>query len=197
MYNKFVAKLSLLSSQHLYQVYTALSYCSSYLKENLQELLSVLFSPDNEKVWCSKSGVGNSVIDAYSNMILNLMSTNISFLKPFLFVLVDNMFPVSPQSDNKMVPAVAAETKFENVHRLLREIGNRVPVCPIHLFPILSQRYPHHTKDVNTHKVFVQNLLKIADYFSSLRSKILGLIINKIIQLDVSKSICNLDAKLP
>jgi RNA polymerase I-specific transcription initiation factor RRN3 len=54
------------------------------------------------------------------------------------------------------------------------------------LFSTLQQNFPNRRGDVETHRVYLLNILKIVHYFPALRDRILELCLDKLIQLDVA-----------
>lgn len=81
---------------------------------------------------------------------------------------------------------ITRERQFERVHQVLKYILDLIPTGPTSLFPLLAGEFPHKREPISTHITYVKNILRVLDYAPVLRAQVLGVIIDRIIQIDVS-----------
>jgi len=73
----------------------------------------------------------------------------------------------------------------ERAHVMLQRVLSLIPTGPSLLVPILTESFPHYREGQIAHITYVSNLLRIVEYAPILKSQILALIIDRIIQIDV------------
>ncbi|ORZ35674.1 RNA polymerase I-specific transcription initiation factor RRN3-domain-containing protein [Catenaria anguillulae PL171] len=56
---------------------------------------------------------------------------------------------------------------------------------PTFVVPLLANEFPHHSRPLIDQQAYVQNLLRMLSYAPVLREQVLGLIVDRIVQLDV------------
>lgn len=83
-------------------------------------------------------------------------------------------------------PIINRETQHERVHLALKYILGLIPTGATSLFPLLAKEFPHKRESIYAHTVYVKNILRVLEYAPVLRTQILGLVIDRIIQVDVS-----------
>ncbi|KAJ1649560.1 DNA independent RNA polymerase I transcription factor [Dispira simplex] len=74
---------------------------------------------------------------------------------------------------------------YNRAHIALQRILSLVPTAHSVLYPALAARFPHKTRSLTHHQQFVNNLLRILDYVPSLRSQLIRLLVDRMIQIDV------------
>jgi RNA polymerase I-specific transcription initiation factor RRN3 len=71
------------------------------------------------------------------------------------------------------------------LHVLLEHLLELVPTLPTVLEPLLSKNFPHKRQAHAAHVTYIRNLLRMSIYCPHLAEKILSLIIERAIQIDV------------
>ncbi|KAJ1968518.1 DNA independent RNA polymerase I transcription factor [Dispira parvispora] len=80
---------------------------------------------------------------------------------------------------------VSQDEVYNRAHIALQRILSLVPTAHSVLYPALAARFPHKTQSLTHHRLFVNSLLRILDYVPSLRSQLIRLLIDRMIQIDV------------
>lgn len=70
-------------------------------------------------------------------------------------------------------------------HFVLQRILHLVPTAPSCLLPIITENFPYKTTAVQRHLWYLRNVLTILSYAPVLRNQMLGIIVEKILQLDM------------
>ena len=74
---------------------------------------------------------------------------------------------------------------FARVHEALQYLRHLVPSLSLTLKPILLDAFPHETDSNRTHKIYVNNLLKLISYAPELRNDVLMLVTDRLVKIDV------------
>ncbi|XP_059510162.1 RNA polymerase I-specific transcription initiation factor RRN3 isoform X1 [Stegostoma tigrinum] len=142
--------------------------------------------------WLSRSPV---VIEEYLAFLSNLVSAQTVYLRSCLSMLVSSFVPGRIVIQENGVDISDSEDEDENLprnfeicHRALQTIAKYVPSTPQFLMPILVEKFPFANKSARILECYVHNLLRITVYFPVLRLKILELVVEKFLKLDVSAS---------
>ncbi|KAE9340094.1 hypothetical protein PF008_g11251 [Phytophthora fragariae] len=77
------------------------------------------------------------------------------------------------------------QTRFEAAHKTLERVLALVPTAANVLFPILCEHFPHKRMDAPTQVAYLRNVLRVTGYVSGLRERVLGLIIDQLVAIDV------------
>ncbi|XP_033121712.1 RNA polymerase I-specific transcription initiation factor RRN3-like isoform X1 [Anneissia japonica] len=129
------------------------------------------------------------VIDEYRALLVDLVSAQTLYLRLVLKMLIKkfllNYKPMDETDEAKMKRMASESACFRHVHTTLQIIIKIVPMTPQFLMPALSDCFPFMRKDVYVQECYVKNLLVLTQYVPRLRQKILELIIEKLILLDV------------
>ncbi|XP_076309467.1 RNA polymerase I-specific transcription initiation factor RRN3 homolog Tif-IA [Tachypleus tridentatus] len=132
---------------------------------------------------------GVEFVEVYKELILNLVSAHTCYLRPVLKMLIQIFLKASLRThDSKAeISTVTAEEQkvFDRAHVLLQEIINLVPLTPNILLPLLADSFPYMRKDPCSQVSYVKNILRMCGYLSVHRQKILGLLIDKVLNIDV------------
>ena len=75
---------------------------------------------------------------------------------------------------------------YDRIHYLLRHLIALVPTCPSTLHPLLSRNFPHKRQTQVEQVTYIRNLLRVTEYCPEIADRILSLIIDRAIQIDVS-----------
>ena len=87
---------------------------------------------------------------------------------------------------------VTRKTIFNRTHIALKALLDLVPTGYSALFQAIQSEFPHKDQKQKYHTAFITNLLRILDYAPVSRTKIVGLIFEKVMQVDVEIQV-NLD----
>ncbi|EGZ20934.1 hypothetical protein PHYSODRAFT_328981 [Phytophthora sojae] len=77
------------------------------------------------------------------------------------------------------------QARFEAAHQTLERVLALVPTAANVLFPILCEHFPHKRMDAPTQVAYLRNVLRVTGYVSGLRERVLGLIIDQLVAIDV------------
>ena len=114
------------------------------------------------------------IADAHLYLCINLLSSNSTFLVPFLTMIV--RFLKEDACDEK---------KLNKIHGALSHALALVPKGRSELFPILANNFPFKRANTSKQVHYVNQLMRILDYCGTLRREVWGLIISKCIEVDV------------
>ena len=84
---------------------------------------------------------------------------------------------------------------FTRVHNTLASLITLVPTAIKPLFDQLRHHFPFFGRDIEVHAIYVANLLKVSSYAPVLREKILGLLVDRMVDIDVQIFIVDEDAR--
>jgi len=145
------------------------------------------------------------------NYLLNLVSAKNRVLVPCFKMLVYNFLPhIKPpekiatgNKENAIPVFIKLEEEnriYNNIHTIINKILLIVPTACTSLFPILEEYFPHKREDLEKHKFYLNNVLRISEYAPVLRERILALVVDKLLSIDkldwrillMMKKICNL-----
>lgn len=110
---------------------------------------------------------------------------------------VHPLFPIRVQSaDSQLVPGslrklpnhqpVSRPTIHDRVHYALQFILDLVPTAAFStLFPALVAEFPHKSEKKQAHMSYLRNLLRVTEYAPALRGKVLAMLIDRVIKVDV------------
>jgi hypothetical protein len=122
---------------------------------------------------------GENANSAFTKLILHLISSNSIYVLPSFQNLLRHLKVPDGEVD------AACLVRFELIHKTIEQMLKIVPTGSSNIFVALSKCYPHKRHAVAVHELFVKQLLRIADYAPMLKSRILGLIVEKLVDLDV------------
>eukprot|EP00644_Phytophthora_capsici_P015658 jgi/Phyca11/529517/estExt2_fgenesh1_pm.C_PHYCAscaffold_440022 len=77
------------------------------------------------------------------------------------------------------------QTRFEAAHQTLQRVLTLVPTATNVLFPILCEHFPHKRMDAPTQVAYLRNVLRVTGYVGGLRERVLGLVIDQLVAIDV------------
>ncbi|NWI65811.1 RRN3 factor, partial [Todus mexicanus] len=157
-----------------------------YLTKELEQLVSILL----KLPWLRRS---REVVEEYLGFLGNLVSAQTVHLRPCLRMIVSQFVPprITIREDDVDISDSDDDDEnlsenFNTCHRALQTVARYVPSTPQFLMPILVENFPFVNKSERTLECYVHNLLRVTVYLPSLRLQILELIIEKLLKLDVS-----------
>ncbi|XP_072298453.1 RNA polymerase I-specific transcription initiation factor RRN3 [Eucyclogobius newberryi] len=156
-------------------------------KEHEQLIHAVLRLP-----WVGRSQL---VVEEYLAFLSNLVSAQTVYLCSCLNMVVSHFIPKRVTVSEGGVDFSDSDDEdenlprnFEQCHQALQLISRFVPSTGRFLSPILQEKFPFIQKSSRTLECYVHNLLRVTVYIPSMRRDILEIIIDKMLQLDVSAS---------
>ena len=75
---------------------------------------------------------------------------------------------------------------YDRIHYLLRHLIALVPTCTSTLQPLLSCNFPHKRHNQIAQVTYIRNLLRVTGYCPEIADRILALVVDRAIQIDVS-----------
>ena len=129
--------------------------------------------------WRESQGLCESVLD----FCLELVSAVPAFNKPVIMALVAAWLPAAGQN-NKM-PEPSEDATLPRVHQCLRGILRVTPLAVSNLFHAVKEHLPHRRRDLYLHVGFYHELLSMLDYCYPLRARVLHLLVERLVDLDV------------
>ena len=117
-----------------------------------------------------------------------MFSYNLSILYLFIYFIesgskaLDNL---KTDSNSENSENLNRRNVFDRIHTLLIRLINLVPTLPSILQPIIIRHFPHKRESKIQQMTYIKNLLTIINYCPSLGDEILGLIVDRTIQIDV------------
>ncbi|KAI0966370.1 RNA polymerase I-specific transcription initiation factor RRN3 [Xylaria arbuscula] len=135
---------------------------------------------------CEWLGRDDQFAKIYIQFLAALVSTQGPRLTQVLSMIVDKFSSSRPVewAVEGWAP-VTREVVQERLHVALRYILNLFPAAESVLEPILANKYPFHEEPKRAHLAYVDNLILLRQYSPGLRNDIMGLIISRLVKIDV------------
>ncbi|KAG0290015.1 hypothetical protein BGZ96_006513 [Linnemannia gamsii] len=173
-----VTKPSPLSPAKMLQWIQALSQCISLLDKSCVDLIEAMLQID----WLIQEDV---FVQYYMSFLGNVVSAHAFYVVPVQSMLVQKLTHRYKPTLTGDTPVISREVQHERVHQALKYILGLIPTGATSLFPLLAHEFPHKRESIYAHTVYVKNILRVLEYAPVLRTQILGLVIERIIQVDV------------
>ncbi|KAK3818310.1 MAG: RNA polymerase I-specific transcription initiation factor RRN3-domain-containing protein [Linnemannia gamsii] len=173
-----VTKPSPLTPTKLLQWIQALSQCISLLDKSCSALIDAMLQTD----WLIQDDV---FVQYYLSFLGNVVSAHAFYVVPVQSMLVHKLTHRYKPAFTGDVPTINRDAQHERVHQALKYILGLIPTGATSLFPLLATAFPHKRESIYAHTMFVKNILRVLEYAPVLRTQILGLVIDRIIQVDV------------
>ncbi|KDQ64421.1 hypothetical protein JAAARDRAFT_28051 [Jaapia argillacea MUCL 33604] len=74
---------------------------------------------------------------------------------------------------------------YDRLHYLLRHLMSLIPTLPSTLQPLLANNFPHKRQSQVAQVTYIRNLLRVMEYCPELSDRILAMIIDRALQIDV------------
>lgn len=74
---------------------------------------------------------------------------------------------------------------YDRQHALLEYLLSLVPTLPSSLAPLLVRNFPHKRQPQAAHVTYIRNLLRVTEYCGELSERVLGLIVDRALMVDV------------
>ncbi|KAF9288241.1 hypothetical protein BGZ88_008257 [Linnemannia elongata] len=182
-YEELIAQLTMtkpspMTPTKMLQWIQALSQCISLLDKSCVALIETMLQID----WLIQEDV---FVQYYMSFLGNVVSAHAFYVVPVQSMLVQKLTHRYKPTMTTDTPIINRETQHERVHLALKYILGLIPTGATSLFPLLAKEFPHKRESIYAHTVYVKNILRVLEYAPVLRTQILGLVIDRIIQVDV------------
>ncbi|KAG2145780.1 RNA polymerase I-specific transcription initiation factor RRN3 [Suillus clintonianus] len=111
----------------------------------------------------------------YLSLILNRIAMGFTYQSGILAV-TSNLEGSTP---------VTRRVIYDRQHALLEHLFNLVPTLPSSLAPLLVRNFPHKRQPQAAHVAYIRNLLRVTEYCGELSERVLGLIVDRALMVDV------------
>ncbi|KAI5780709.1 RNA polymerase I-specific transcription initiation factor RRN3 [Peziza echinospora] len=168
------------SSLELRQTMSALTHSVSRLGKGCLLLVSDIVNT----TW---AGRDNLFFKAYLRLLGNLVSAHSNYMPMVTKMLVKHLALRSSRMCN--LPnhkPVTRATVYNRTHEALQYIMELVPTAAHSTFlPALIAEFPNKSESRLAHTTFLANLLHVVEYTPALRSKVLAMVIERVIKIDI------------
>jgi len=168
------------SSQELQMTLSALTNVVSRLDNGCATLVKDIVAAS----WVGRDGL---FVSAYVRLLGNLVSAHANYMGLVTKMLVRNL-SFLPSSTGNLPGYVFVDrnTIYDRVHYALQYIITLVPTAASStLFPLLVAEFPHKSERKLEHTCYLANMLRVAEYVPALRRKLLSVITDRVIKIDI------------
>jgi RNA polymerase I-specific transcription initiation factor RRN3 len=168
------------SSQELQMTLSALTNVVSRLDNSCAALVKDIIA-------CSWVGRDGMFVSAYVRFLGNLVSAHANYMGAVTKMLVGDL-GLLPRELGKLpgYPVIDRNTIYDRVHYALQYILELVPTAATStLFPQLVAEFPHKSERKLEHTLYLANLLRVVEYVPALRNKLLSVITDRVIKIDI------------
>ncbi|PIL37371.1 hypothetical protein GSI_01064 [Ganoderma sinense ZZ0214-1] len=160
----------------------------SHVVSRLERVHSALVEAIVTMPWTT---MDTSFVKSYINFIGMLVSARPEYLALVLGKLSQGFTYQSglqaldsglPESSSR---PLTRRVVYDRIHYLLRHLIYLVPTCPSTLQPLLSRNFPHKRQNQVSQVSYIRNLLRVIEYCPEIADRILALVIDRAIQVDV------------
>ncbi|XP_071440305.1 RNA polymerase I-specific transcription initiation factor RRN3 [Hetaerina americana] len=142
--------------------------------------------------WAHRAG---SVVDEYQGFLLDLLTAHNYYIDISFEILIKTFRNVDPDAvEDDPVPSAHERKVSANVHKVLQDILRVIPLSMEILIEHCKTQYPYVRRPAREQELYLGNLLTIMKYQPSLQSELLGVIISKMIHLDVNSPFDEIEA---
>ena len=179
MYSKDTDEEEHASSATLRSYTVALLANISSLNKTTADLVRILIKSD----WLGRD---EEYVSLFLRLLANIVTAQGSFLIDVLTMLVDNL-TATPPSNGRLpdVPPVSRSDIYARAHKSLQYLIKLIPSASNTLRGVLIKALPHESDSRKQHVIYIQNLLRILEYASELRTDVLALITDRLVKIDV------------
>ncbi|KAI0751039.1 RNA polymerase I-specific transcription initiation factor RRN3 [Daedaleopsis nitida] len=160
----------------------------SHVVSRFERVHSALVEAIVDMPWTT---MDTTFVKSYTNFIGMLVSARPEYLSLVLGRIAQGLTYQSglqaldsglPESSSK---PLTRRLVYDRIHYLLRHLIALVPTCPSTLHPSLSRHFPHKRQNQTTQVTYIRNLLRVTEYCPEIADRILALVIDRAIQIDV------------
>ncbi|XP_057416668.1 uncharacterized protein LOC130711181 [Lotus japonicus] len=131
---------------------------------------------------------GTNVMDALTELIVSLASTNVKYMDLCLEMLVENFIPPNMKYFLSLRNGLDRKNKvLARVHTALEQIAELVPLAPLRLSKIVLQKMPNVFSGEHMIVMYVENMLRLesGSIGETFGGAMLPALVDRLIQLDV------------
>ncbi|XP_065345871.1 RNA polymerase I-specific transcription initiation factor RRN3 [Cloeon dipterum] len=132
--------------------------------------------------WNSSS---DALASKFQQFLLELVATHTNFTSTVLESLLRKFYGFGDEPWPSTKPSVKEELHFSRLHETINQILKIIPMSADVLLQACDFCFPFMKRGSRVNQSYVYNLFKICTYRPEMRSKILSLIIKKVISIDV------------
>ncbi|KAL0637184.1 DNA independent RNA polymerase I transcription factor [Maublancomyces gigas] len=168
------------SSHELQMTLSALTQNVSRLNGSCSTLVLAIIKCQ----WVARSGL---FVGAYVRFLGNLVSAHPNYMGIVTEMLV-GYFGFLPNHTTRLPghQPVSRSVIDDRIHYALQFILDLVPTAAFStLFPALVAEFPHKSEKKQAHKNYMRNLLRVVEYAPALRNKLLAMLTDRVIKVDV------------
>lgn len=159
--------------------------CINLLKTEHETLVGAVLKMN----WTSK---GDDFVDSYLDFLAELVSAHTFYLRGCLKMLLQKFLPAIKITDSiENIDVRSFDGQFDNAHKGIFAITKIVPTAPRHLLIKLGDFFPYVGKHQLLIQLYMKNMFQITKYMPSLQEKVLEIIIDNLLSIDVH--ICKVD----
>lgn len=167
------------SSAQLQHLLVALTHQISLLDGHSISLVKTIISMN----WLGRS---MTFVQVYTRFLGGLVSSHAEYSTMVIQMLVQHMTLLHHSLGR--IPNhvdVSRDEMYSRVHAALSYVLELVPFAKESLIAVVVAEFPHKSEKVLAQTVYIENLLKMTTYVPSIEGMTLGVIIEKIISIDV------------
>ncbi|OLL21843.1 RNA polymerase I-specific transcription initiation factor rrn3 [Neolecta irregularis DAH-3] len=167
------------ATARLRQVLMALTNVVSQLDESYKQLVTSILKTS----WLGRDAL---FVKAYVCFLGHLVSAHTSYV-PTMFRMLIQYFQFIPSSLGRLHghAFVPRSVMYDRVHLALRYVLDLVPTSYSALLAVSVQEYPHQSELQCHHLAYMHNLFRVSDAAPHLGGRILNIIVDRVLQLDV------------
>ncbi|KAH8675399.1 RNA polymerase I-specific transcription initiation factor RRN3 [Xylariales sp. PMI_506] len=135
---------------------------------------------------CQWLGRDEQFVKVYTQFLAALVSAQGSYLGQVLSTLVDSFVDSKPSAWTVQgFPVVSKENMQKRLHLALQYLLQVFPAASSVLGQLITSKFPYHDESTKVLLTYVDNLLQLRQYATKLKTDIMDLIINRLVQIDV------------
>jgi len=124
------------------------------------------------------------IVKEYQGFLQDLCSAHNYYTKGVVDHLVSSFKVGAATAWENSEPSDAEEKGFLNLHQVIQTILRVIPMSQDILVTSVQNNYPYIKKPAIEHQRYIYNIFRILEYEPSLRSKLLSIVISKVVSLD-------------
>ena len=198
-YQRIVGELASGTEPSLVRVFTALIPSVAVLARapnDFRELTNAVFGAGSA-VWtvlADSAGTVSTLSEVFADFVSHLVSANCCYLLPALQAIIRAfrttectylMVPNAASSVSSSGDSPGAPDSAEYLYLALKSVLLLVPTGISSLFRVLTEHFPPKRASAAEHRKYVRHLLRVSLELPPLRDRILAIIVDKMIQIDV------------
>ncbi|CAM9396671.1 unnamed protein product [Discosporangium mesarthrocarpum] len=164
----------------LWRLYVGLSLCVTTISQSPEEFDKLI-----DAVFRFNWTGSQQIIEAFSGLLISLISANGTYIVPAMHQLMRNLVGTVRDLDENGKVSREGKLRQEHIHRVLEASLSLVPSGCSKLFSIISARYPFRRVSAELLANYAHQALRIIKYAPLLEEKVVRLIIERSLEIDV------------